>query len=109
MTQRVCYEWDVETFIGLEDLDTDDIIDHHHCSVAAEAISMHREVVRAGEVQARICLIRDTLGVWNTVEARTWAYVEDGVLPERFDDGTRVPKRFAKEWERARGLIPAGK
>ena len=34
-----------------------------------------------------VALVRDST-------SRTWAYVRDGKLPETFENGTRVPKRF---------------
>tara|TARA_R100000656_G_scaffold71202_1_gene53389 strand:- start:88 stop:462 length:375 start_codon:yes stop_codon:yes gene_type:complete len=50
------------------------------------------------------CLVRD---VWDTefgdLEDRTWAYVETKdknekwILPEHFDNGVKVPKRFHNE------------
>ena len=34
------------------------------------------------------------------LEDRQWAYIEDGKLPEEFDGGEKVPKRFHEEVER---------
>jgi hypothetical protein len=34
------------------------------------------------------------------IEDRTWAYIDNGKLPEEFEDGTRVPVRFHAEVKR---------
>lgn len=31
------------------------------------------------------------------VEHRTWAYLQNGKLPETFEDGSTIPKRFRTE------------
>lgn len=34
------------------------------------------------------------------IKDRSWAYVEDGVLPQEFEDGTRVPAKLLAEFAR---------
>ena len=93
---RVFYEWDLESF----DPETDDIIDHAHFDKCPGLPT---------EPGVRLVLVRDeadgVVGDWdNTADLvrRCWAYVEDGKLPEVFDDGfTKVPQRFHKELARA--------
>ena len=81
----VYYEWDIETYDG------EDIDDHDH----AERLRDLQEL----EPDQRLVLVR------TTSEDRTWAYVENGRLPERFRDAyetpqTRVPVRFHRELAR---------
>ena len=45
-----------------------------------------------------LVLIRDTFNaIDEDLVDRQWAYVQDGKLPEFFDGGSRVPKRFHAE------------
>jgi hypothetical protein len=37
------------------------------------------------------------------IQDRSWAYVDDGVLPQEFEDGTRVPAKLLAEFARVMG------
>lgn len=79
----VWYEWDYEQF------EADEIIDHDH----ADKLTQFNRPLEPDE---RLVLVRD-----DDHNYRGWAYVENGELPERFDNGFKVPKRFHKELAKA--------
>lgn len=89
MVTRVYYEWDIEEF----DPVTEDIIDHDHSDKCPGIPT---------EPNYRLVLVRDSFRGLSgehfnfscDLVHRCWAYVEDGKLPEAFDEGTPVPKRF---------------
>lgn len=95
MVDIVIYEWDVEVN------DENDEIAHHlfqtsYAACVAEA---------ATHPNASIVIVRDAAN-----GDRTWAYVTDGKLPERFEDAyqtpcTKVPARFHREVERYHAAV----
>jgi hypothetical protein len=81
------YEWDIETTDG-----DGDIIDHNHRDRLNQ---YYKEELEDGD----LVLVRTDL------EGRSWAYVENGKLPEYFLDSfgvtiAKVPKRFHQELEK---------
>lgn len=100
LVQQTSYEWDIEV--------TDahgDIVDHifsDKCPDFAELNRTRISLMKKNE-SAILVLVRnigegyksDPLS-FHLIE-RSWAYVKDGKLPEQFDDGYVVPKRFHKE------------
>jgi len=44
-----------------------------------------------------LVLVRDKRIEAGDLEDRQWAYLEDGKLPDEFDQGGKIPKRFIKE------------
>lgn len=104
MPNRTFYEWDVETYIEYDGLDDEDIIDHSHSDTVAELFPMLAfsdcaapEGYEQGTVRTRLVLVRDVFDDAEILVHRAWAYVEDGQLPEEFDDGYKVPGRFHRE------------
>lgn len=90
----VYYEWDVE-----EVDEHDDITDHNHTTSYAEAKRINDLSSDAGTT-SRIVLVRDDDNT--RTGCRSWAYLEDGELPEYFEDAhgveiAKVPKRFHAE------------
>lgn len=91
----VYYEWDVE-----EVDEHDDIQDHYHSETYAAAKAIHElPNIEDGHI-SRIVLIRDDDNT--RTGCRAWAYLEDGKLPEYFEDAhgveiAKVPKRFHDE------------
>jgi hypothetical protein len=89
------YEWDVE------EMDGDEIVDHHFCGSFAEA----KEVAADGDPDSKwvvvlVCKVEDyNRGLTHT----SWAYLrEDGTLPADFTDAggrptRKVPKKFHSE------------
>lgn len=93
----VYYEWDVETIaVGETDKYEDgEVLDHHHCDTYAEAMEFAASEPDPG-TRYVITLVRDD------TDGRSWAYIEDGELPEFFEDAyyfpvAKVPQRFVKE------------
>ena len=78
----------------------EDIDDTFYFDSFAEA-KREAEKPRKG-YRNEIVLIRDQGSEDRGVEDRQWAYLEDdGTLPEEFDGGNRVPKRFHQEVAKA--------
>jgi len=93
----VRYEWDVEECNAVEttDLDEGEVIDHRHCETYTEVKRVLAETPPPGSVWSA-CLVRDD------DNGRSWAYMEDGKLPEYFEDAyqhptAKVPQRFHAE------------
>lgn len=88
----VRYEWVVETLVPVNDEEIE-IRDVNHWATYAEA-----EAFAEGLTHYDIALVRDHWA--GGYLDRSWAYVLDGGLPERFEDGLRnvaVPERFHQE------------
>ena len=100
---QILYEWCLEE-VEYEMIDgelVDDIVDQHFSDYAAEFLP----TVLTNTKRFQMCLVRD---VGNDVEGivdRAWAYCVEVngrmELPETFDNGKAVPKKFRKELERA--------
>ena len=102
MADKVFYEWDTETID-----ENGDVHDHNFF----ESPLFDRFVWTDGEgnqVAADLDDNEELVLVFNTGNAhegitdRAWAYVDldTGKLPEKFDNGRKVPKRFHAELER---------
>ena len=90
----VYYEWDVE-----EVDQHGDIQDHNHSETYAEAKKFYAMPPGNPGMTSRIVLVRDD------DKCRAWAYMENGTLPEHFEDANgvevaKVPKRFHDEVSR---------
>ena len=90
----VDYEWDFESLN-----EYGDIIDHsHHDGLKG---------VECGVVDDEnpLCLVKDNVswnhdGSFGGCEDRAWAYVKNKELPKEFTDGTKVPQKYIKEFEK---------
>jgi len=80
------YEWDIE----LVDKKHGDILDHDHSDKCPKIPTLDTE-----EVFERLVLVKDVYRNWDLVD-RTWAYVEDGKLPEHFSNA----------WQQAESKAP---
>ena len=107
------YEWTFEIVQVYEDGEND-IIDSDFYDTYADAQRVADRVAEEGFSEALPdAQYRLDVGVARRVYDRSgdlvetsWAYIEDGVLPERFEDalgrpGARVPVRFHAELKRA--------
>lgn len=90
----VSYEWDVETVAP-----DGDVLDHDHDDNCLSRLLARRNELEAGT--AHLVLVRDVNDEVDGVTDRTWAYVEDGQMPDEFEDGRNVPKRFLAEFATA--------
>src|SRR6185436_2555772 len=92
----VNYEWVTEE---VEDTGVEnevDVMGMFHSDTYSKALE-YAELYRSKGKQAMIGLVRDRWDEVYGLEDRQWAYLEDGQLPERFDGGARIPKRFTVE------------
>ena len=95
MPRQTVYEWAVEY------MDGEDIVD----AVQQDTFAQVKALADKAE-NTELVLVRN---VWdgNDLEDRSWAYIEDGKLPEYFSDpvgndtSAKVPKRFHAELRRA--------
>lgn len=83
----IYYEWDIETVD-----EHGDIIDH-------DFIDAPRLPAKENE---RLVLVFNKGDDNEGLLDRSWAYVIDGKLPEEFENGRRVPKRFHEQLEELR-------
>ena len=94
----VLYEWDIEV-VASQDSEANEegeVLDHYHCDSYKEALLYVGTVSPPPGCRFEIVLVRDSDFY------RSWAYVTDGKLAERFtdaegDDCTAVPVRFIRE------------
>jgi len=94
---RTAYEWGVELVIDDEHDSLDDTLYFDSFAEAKQEAEKPREGYRN-----EIVLIRDQVSEGRGVEDMQWAYLEeDGTLPEEFDGGSRVPKKFHQEAAKA--------
>ena len=91
---KVNYEWDIE-WVDRHG----DIQDHNHRD-KLEDHKPPRKVPDANGYTEDLVLVRDEWNEWEWLVDRQWAYVKEGILPEKFDCGAKVPKRFHVEYNR---------
>jgi hypothetical protein len=93
--RSVVYEWECESVadIETEDLEEGDILDHAYGDSFADIQRWSQENPPPPGERHEIVLVRDDR------YGRSWAYLKDGKLPERFagESSARVPKRFHNE------------
>jgi hypothetical protein len=103
---RVHYEWDAEQ-VNITDIDPEtgepynDVQDHNHNDIDTVLSEIAEEGCRVDVV-----LVRNVGNEDDGLVDRQWAYVEDGKLPEFFEDAyqkplCRVPQKFHVELRRA--------
>lgn len=90
------YEWCVEHVCG------DEVLEHYHQESYAECLVFITDFSLPSGSELHIVLVRDD------DKCRSWAYIEDTVLPERFTDAydrpvAKVPKRYHTEVARSWG------
>lgn len=91
------HDWVVELVCE----DGDDIVDVSQWTMAADALRFTAANPPPPGHHYDVVLVRDRFTEdWDLIE-RQWAYVVDGRLPEKFDRGTKVPVRLAREWAKA--------
>lgn len=98
----VIYEWDIETVTDedTEEHEKNEVLDHNFCESYKALREQLTRFPDAGDgLRFDVVLVRD--GYYG----RSWAYVEDGKLPEFFHDAdgrnaALVPKRFHAEVRR---------
>lgn len=94
----VTYEWDCETVAAgdSEQFEDGEVIDHAHGATYKEVLAWSAANPPQAGFRHALVLVRDD------DEGRSWAYVEDGKLPQYFTDAdgadaAKVPQRFHRE------------
>lgn len=90
MKNHVMYEWCWECW----DQNGTEILDLFHGDTLAILGGPTGPTLRN---LARLTLIREWGNDIEGIQARTYAYPENGRLPTEFENGIKVPKRFQKE------------
>jgi hypothetical protein len=93
-----CYEWVVEVIE--EDGDHANVLDVHHASTYEEAEATRLSLDVGHRIDVGLCQQKYDEGGDLTAEA--WAYLDEGKLPENFEDAwgvkrAKVPLRFHRE------------
>ena len=89
MKNHVMYEWCWEFW----DQHGEDILDLYH----GDTLEILGPPSGPSGATARLTLIREWGNDIEGIQARTYAYPENGRLPTEFENGIKVPKRFQKE------------
>lgn len=97
MSKHINYEWVLETREMIDDTDEFDIVEVEHRDTYSEILALASKFYEPGCFFA-IGLVRDN----DNNGSRSWAYIEDGELPEMFTDAegvevAKVPAKYHKE------------
>lgn len=98
MRNKVEYEWANEAVDSYGDCDPYHAENLSYCNAPTNKPNADGETLD-------LVLVRDEHNDWHGLVNRQWAYVEDGVLPDKFDGGAKVPKRFHTEFDRWFGKL----
>jgi hypothetical protein len=99
------YEWAAE----LVDRD-DDIQDVAHFDSLCGALTWNPPLSAGDKIQHALMIHHVSSSPDCDVDeevGRSYAYLADGRLPTRFEDGSRVPDRYIREAVRVIGKVPA--
>lgn len=91
---KVDYEWCCEEWTD----DRSDVIENYFGQHVSECLKVSEDLQTFS-----IVLIRNVYCDVEGLLDRSYAYVNDGKLPGEFECGSRVPKRFTVELEKALG------
>lgn len=117
------YEWDAEEYypkecVGINNnggvVEAGEIYDHNFANKAIDALKNVLQGSEDPRIGFRLVLVRNVIDNFGGLEERSWAYVEDGKLPEHFLDAfdkqtAKVPLRFITELESAYRAIQKDK
>ncbi len=91
---KTVYEWDIETV----DSKWSDVLDHDHADTLKELLRYKTLTPKQGEYY-ELVLVQDLVDDIEGLKKRAhWYPAEDGEA--EFSNGSPVPKRFIKEYER---------
>ena len=95
------YEWDIEQ-MSYDDEGVMDIVDHCHADKLSEYTASDVYGLKNKQQKCVLVLVRTSdTGKLGGYE-RAWAYTSVLGLPDKFDTGVKVPKRFHQELEKWR-------
>jgi hypothetical protein len=95
---NIGYEWSVETILDSDDDEEVQDVDHFESYQQALDFTQTRDPADGDGNRFAIVLVKE---YYTAGDFRAWATVEDGVMPDEFDDDTKVPKRFIEEVAKA--------
>ena len=87
----IIYEWDAEEIAPR----TGEVVDHNHSDKLNDGYFTN-DILTSPDYA--LVLVRDDYEDEALIK-RSWAYVENGKLPDTFEGEHKVPKRFHKELE----------
>jgi hypothetical protein len=93
----ITYEWDIEA--------TDehgDIQDHNHRDKLAQHGKDDIFNAAHGLNHTELVLVKDVFDSEDDLAYREWAYIKDGVMPDVFDKGSKVPKKHKAEFDKVK-------
>jgi hypothetical protein len=101
MGKQVAYEWVVET---TTDDDFNDVEDCDFWDTAADCLRVMETEAPEGHFYG-FALVRNRYNPLDEcdLQDRQYAYVENGALPDEFEDGAAIPARYRDELARAIG------
>lgn len=91
---KICYEWAIEWVDRIGDIQDSNFQDK------LKNLKPPLKVPDANGYTEDLVLRRDVWNEWEGSVDRQYAYIENDILPETFDYGAKVPKRFHAEYNR---------
>ena len=95
MRKENTYEWTLEV------INSDGDIEQSLFEPTLQDIGRYSDFGGRMGRELMVALVKSTGNEYDGIVDRTWAYIEDGSLNERFQDGTKVPKKFMREFEKS--------
>ena len=92
MRNKITYEWTLEILD-----DYDDIVDVHFFETLCNLLIFKQDI---DDVNCDVGIVKHLGNDADGIVDREYAYINRGKLPEKFDGGYSVPKRFKKEFEK---------
>ena len=89
---KVGYEWACEEWTE----DRSDVLENYFDERVLRCLETSKQLQTFS-----IVLVRDVYCETEGLIERSWAYVDNGELPEEFTGGAKVPKRFVAELAKA--------
>ena len=89
---KVGYEWACEEWTE----DRSDVLENYFDERVSRCLQTSKQLETFS-----IVLVRDVYCETEGLIERSWAYVDNGELPEEFTGGAKVPKRFVAELAKA--------
>lgn len=98
MPRQTSYEWEIT-----EHDEYGDIVENHFADKLSEYDQQDlKRALDESDDSMQLGLMRDNIRDDGDDLDRSWAYVESGELPEEFDAGWSIPKRFRNELKKVR-------
>lgn len=99
MRDKIYYEWAVEEMVVENGQVTEDIEDNSFYD-KIDDIFILNELENLSLPQYELCLWKRKGNEYDGMTDSTWAYVQNGELPEEFNDGSRIPEHMKFQLKR---------